>query len=54
MWLDMVRKINRNVKTGKTCPGLKIYSIYLKAHFSNLIYIYMVLHTIWALVRLGI
>jgi hypothetical protein len=23
MWMDMVRKINRNVKTGKTCPGLK-------------------------------
>ena len=41
MWVDTVRKINRNVKSGKTCQGLKIYVIYLKAHFSNLVYVWV-------------
>ena len=35
MFVDIVRKINRNMKTGKTCHELKIYVFYLKAHFSN-------------------
>lgn len=52
MWVDTARKVNRNVKTGKTCPGLKI--CHLPEGTFQSFNICTCLHTIWALVRLDI